>query len=148
MFCLGSLMFDLWIFLPCIPTLFLKTQDKAQGVNIWSIVFAIGISIDSDLEVFPEQWSGCSPMQACHQSWEEWKKWIFICIVITLSHFKLTCLGLLNCNKWVNLLFLIIHRLRLCTPEGYPAARTLVSLWKLALFPQQHFPMGDYSKIS
>lgn len=82
------------------------------------------------------------------QTWEEWKKWLFIWIATTLSHFKLTCLGLLSCGKWVNLFFLSIRRLRLCTPEGYPAARTFVPLWKLALFPQQHFPMGDHSKIA
>lgn len=96
----------------------------------------------------PKQYFGFNPTQVCHQSWKEWKKCVLICIVIPLSPFKLTCLGLLNCSKWVNLLFLSICRLCLCSPEGYPAARTLVSLWKLALFPQQHLPMGDYSKIS
>lgn len=82
------------------------------------------------------------------QTFEEWKKWLFVCIVIPLSHFKSTGLGQLNCNNQVNLLLLSIHRLCVCTPEGYPAAGTLVSLWKLALFPQQHFPMGDHSKMS
>lgn len=139
---------------PLLVPLLWKYRIMYGGISTWSIVLAqifpstlvLGCSKNHGLDA--TQYKPALTGLRTWQTWEEGKKWLFICIATTLSHFKLTHLGLLSCGKWVNLFFLSTHRLRLCTPEGYPAARTFVPLWKLALLPQQHFPMGDHSKIS